>query len=54
LEEVALAAGFKRLLLCQPVKETNFPQLIDAHVLEMEWESTPECPHTLVVEGQKS
>ena len=53
LEELARDAGFERMYRCQPVKETNFPHLIDAQVLQREWESAPECPHTLVVEGQK-
>jgi len=53
LEELARDAGFEHVYRCQPVKETNFPRLIDAQVLQKEWESTPECPHTLVVEGQK-
>jgi len=53
LEELALNAGFQRLLRCQPVTETNFSQLITPQVLEKEWESTPDCPHTLIVEGCK-
>jgi predicted SAM-dependent methyltransferase len=54
LQEVARSAGFTELLLCKPVTETNFPRFIDRNVLEKEWESTPDCPHTIVVEGQKA
>jgi SAM-dependent methyltransferase len=53
LEELARAAGFPKVSRCQPVTETNFPELIDRNLLEKEWESTPECPHTLIVEGRK-
>src|SRR5207244_477449 len=53
LEEVAYQAGFKTLWRCQPVTETHFPSFFDKLVLENEWESTPEMPHTLIVESQK-
>jgi predicted SAM-dependent methyltransferase len=53
LQELATEAGFGELLVCQPITETNFPQFIDQVVLAKEWESTPECPHTLIVEGRK-
>ena len=53
LSEVASAAGFSTLRRCRPITETNFPNVFDANVLNNEWESTPEMPHTLVVEGQK-
>jgi SAM-dependent methyltransferase len=53
LQEVARSAGFDDLFLCKPVTETNFPKLIDRILLDKEWESTPDCPHTIVVEGQK-
>ena len=35
------------------VTEINFPSMFDANVLNNEWESTPDAPHTLIVEGQK-
>lgn len=54
LQEVALQAGFGELKLCLPVTETHFPELIDAAVLALESEPTPECPHTILVEGQKA
>jgi predicted SAM-dependent methyltransferase len=53
LEEVAHQAGFETLWRCQPVTETHFSSVFDKLVLQNEWESTPECPHTLVVEAQK-
>ena len=53
LQELAFNAGFTSLRRCQPVTETNFPALFDRAVLNNEWESTPEAPHTLIVEGQK-
>jgi predicted SAM-dependent methyltransferase len=53
LQELAQNAGFTNLRLCKPVTETNFPHLINEQVLEKEWESTPDCPHTIVVESQK-
>lgn len=53
LSEIAADAGFGELLLCQPVKETNYPHSIDESVLALEWERTPECPRTLIVEGRK-
>lgn len=53
LEELARNAGFKQVFLCKPVTETNFPQLIDQQILHKEWESTPTCPHTIIIEAHK-
>jgi predicted SAM-dependent methyltransferase len=53
LEEIARRAGFSELYACRPATETNFPQWIDAQVLDKEYEDTPEMPHTLIVEGRK-
>jgi predicted SAM-dependent methyltransferase len=53
LQEVASEAGFGEIKRCLPATETHFPELIDAAVLALETEPTPECPHTLLVEGQK-
>lgn len=53
LEELAGEAGFKSLWRCAPITETHFPHVFDEQVLKNEWESTPEVPHTLIVEGQK-
>src|SRR5262245_40371762 len=52
LDEAARAAGFPRVIVCEPTK-TGYPDLIDGSVLALEAESTPDCPHTLIVEGQK-
>jgi len=53
LEELAEDAGFPKIEVCAPVVETHHPDLIGPEVLEMEYESTPDTPHTLIVEGQK-
>ena len=53
IEELATAAGFVELRVCQPKEETGYPAVFDSSVLEKEWESTPACPHTLIVEGRK-
>ena len=53
LREIASAAGFGSLRQCQPITQTNFPNLFDAKVLGNEYESTSDAPHTLIVEGQK-
>lgn len=53
IEELAREAGFQELFVCRPITETRFPNLFDQTVLSMEWESTPDCPHTLIVESQK-
>jgi predicted SAM-dependent methyltransferase len=54
LEELAVSGGFRKLYRCQPVTETNFPNVFDSLVLGNESESTPDVPHTLIVEGQKA
>jgi hypothetical protein len=53
LEEIALQAGFREIRPCLPATETFYGYFIDEAVLALEWEDTPECPHTLLVEGQK-
>jgi predicted SAM-dependent methyltransferase len=53
LAELACDAGFDRIRFCQPVCETNFPTVFDDCVLGKEYESTPDFPHTLVMEAQK-
>ena len=53
LEEIAGEAGFDSLKPCLPASQTNYPEIIDQSVLALEYEPTPECPHTLIVEGQK-
>ena len=53
LEEIALQAGFRKIRKCLPVTQTNYPEFIDQPVLATEWESTPLCPHTLLIEGEK-
>ena len=53
LNELAVAAGFKNLRLCKPITETGFPEFVDAQVLSKEWESTPDHPHTIIIEAEK-
>ena len=53
LEELAQQAGFNSLFICSPRTEAKFPNMFDEQVLQHEWDSTPDVPHTLIVEGQK-
>jgi predicted SAM-dependent methyltransferase len=52
VSEIALAAGFRDIATRRPQTETGFPELF-AEVLELERESSPEVPHTLIVEAVK-
>jgi predicted SAM-dependent methyltransferase len=53
LHELAHDAGFESIQQGQPGRLTHFPGSIDAAVLAKEPETTPECPHTLIIEGRK-
>lgn len=53
IEEISKSAGFERPEFCAPSKTTTNPALVDQHVLDKEWENTPEAPHTLIAEGCK-
>jgi predicted SAM-dependent methyltransferase len=53
LDEVAANASFARISFCRPVTETNYPHVINGEVLAREYESTPDMPHTLILEAQK-
>jgi predicted SAM-dependent methyltransferase len=53
LQEITQEVGFERLAVCEPTKTTTNPALIDQCVLDTEWESTPDVPHTLIIEGYK-
>jgi SAM-dependent methyltransferase len=53
LSELASTAGFVDIKRCRPGLETSYPEWIDQTVLAMEPETTPDCPHTLLVEGHK-
>lgn len=53
LKELAERSGFLDLTPCRPVVETRFPGIFDKTVLDTESETTPEFPHTLIVEGRK-
>jgi SAM-dependent methyltransferase len=53
-QELATAAGFVELSVVKPKCMTNHPAFFDSAVLNLEYESTPEAPHTLLMEGRKS
>jgi SAM-dependent methyltransferase len=53
LEELAMACGFQSLALVKPIVESRHPDTFDQKVLALEWESTPDEPHTLLMEGEK-
>jgi predicted SAM-dependent methyltransferase len=53
LDELLGKTGFRDLKKCMPTRETNYPRFIDQAVFSTEYETTPEYPHTLIVEGIK-
>lgn len=53
LEEILTNVGFVNIKVCLPTKSTNFPNWIDQTVLEKEWETDFEYPHTLIIEAEK-
>jgi predicted SAM-dependent methyltransferase len=53
LRELAEDAGFEQINFCKPVQDTRFPSVFDEQVLSTEWESTPDFPHTLMMEARK-
>jgi len=53
LEELAVNAGFHDFRTVPPNTQTHYPKMFDTSVLALEKESTPDCPHTLVVEARK-
>lgn len=53
LEEIAVAAGFQAIRVVQPISETGYPAMFDSQVMSHEWESSPESPHTLLIEAKK-
>jgi predicted SAM-dependent methyltransferase len=53
LAEIFSAAGFVNVRRRMPTRETGYPELLDKGVLEKEWETDFETPHTLVVEAEK-
>ena len=52
LREIAVRAGFTEITLHQPIETTGYPELF-ADCQKMEHESTPEAPHTLLLEMKK-
>lgn len=53
LTELASDAGFEHISFCKPATETRSPTIFSQQVLSREWESTPEEPHTLLMEARK-
>jgi predicted SAM-dependent methyltransferase len=53
LRELVENAGFHSIGFCRPVQETHYPCIFDEPVLTKEWESTPDFPHTLILEARK-
>jgi predicted SAM-dependent methyltransferase len=53
LTELAHGAGFGRLRFCNPMIETHSPEWIDRKLLQREFESNSETPHTLILEAVK-
>ena len=53
LEELTSGVGLQDFRVVQPCRETNYPGHFDAAVLALEYEDTPECPHTLLIEARK-
>jgi predicted SAM-dependent methyltransferase len=53
LQELAASAGFAEIRFVKPRTETAFPSIFDEQVLSKEFESTPEAPHTLLMEAIK-
>lgn len=53
LTEIATATGFINVTRCDPTIETHHPHWIEAEVLSQEHESTPDAPHTLLIEAEK-
>ena len=50
LREIAEKAGFVDLQFCAPVTETRY---FASEVLQTEYEDTPECPHSILLEARK-
>jgi predicted SAM-dependent methyltransferase len=53
LEELLAQSGFVEPRVCAPVTETTEPRLFGPEVLSQEFESTPDAPHTLLIEARK-
>lgn len=52
LTELVEVAGFNVLGFCKPIVETSLP-LVGEEILRTEVESTPDLPHTLIIEAVK-
>jgi SAM-dependent methyltransferase len=52
LEELLTETGFRAIGPCLPARETRHPALF-SECLAKEWESSLDCPHTLIVEAER-
>lgn len=52
LREILEDAGFVNITLRKPITDTGYPELF-SDAMTMEHESTPDCPHTLLLEAVK-
>lgn len=52
LEELASNAGFCRVTACLP-KQSGHSSIFTPEALDQEGESTPEAPHTIMIEAEK-
>jgi predicted SAM-dependent methyltransferase len=52
LTEIASAAGFVNITQCRPIEDSQHRELF-APAMATEWETTPACPHTLLIEAEK-
>lgn len=50
LEELALAAGFDGISILRP-RETGHPERFGSEIMSLEYEDTPNAPHTILIEG---
>lgn len=53
LTELAEEAKFADVGFCLPATQTSYPNVIGSEILSLEAESTPEVPHTVIMEARK-
>ena len=54
LREIALLSGYESAIFCTAGQSTTEPDLIDSDVLQQESWSSPNEPHTIIVECRKT
>lgn len=53
LTELCSNSGLTNVRQCIPITQTYHPEWVDKAVLGLEWESTPDVPHTIIIEAVK-